>query len=83
MIMIIIIIDNNHNINRKSTCKGQGQAGESQSSECWLGSCGTERISFYQNFAIFEEKQVQILAIKMISIKRDVTLGFDSSKGSL
>ena len=40
----------------KSTCKGQGQAGESQSSECWLGSCGTERIFFYQNFAIFEGK---------------------------
>ena len=39
----------------KSTCKGQGQAGESQSSECWLGSYGTERISFYQNFAIIEE----------------------------
>ena len=29
--------------------------GESQSSECWLGSYGTERISFYQNFAKIEE----------------------------
>ena len=79
MLMIIIIIDNNHNINRKSTCKGQGQAGESQSSECWLGSYGTERISFYQNFPMFEENQVKKLVIKMIFIKRDVRLGFDSS----